>query len=181
MFPPILIPASTCYRKTTNRLLVRQAPTGAPVVFCDSGGYVFASRNYYYPFTRQCYLDWLEGMQPQYAAVLDYPCEPKITSTPQQIWDRQRRTLANAEYLMAHNAAWTWVPVVQGQAIDHYIQHAKAYRLLGMQMPYMGIGSLCSRRSATEIVKIVRSVAAELPGTQFHLFGVKLFFPPGKS
>jgi len=40
----------------------------------------------------------------------------------------------------------------------------------------MGIGSLCARKSVQEIREIVEAVQAELPGTWFHLFGVKLSF-----
>jgi len=99
---------------------------------------------------------------------------------------------------------WAWVPTIQGQTPDDYLSMAReladimrdqlaaydytayAYdtddldpELLaeaehGARYRRVGIGSLCNRTSIAEIVTIVRTVAATLPGERFHLWGVKL-------
>lgn len=172
--PPLMVPASTCYR--SGRLRARPTPHGTPLLFCDSGGYVFAKKYSRYPFNRADYVGWLRAMKPTYAALLDYPCEASIAPDHRAVRDRQRRTLEHAEHLMRIQAPWSWVPVVQGQKVEDYVIMARRYVQIGMQQEYMGIGSLCARQSASEIVDIVRAVQAELPGTYFHVFGVKLGF-----
>ena len=172
--PPILVPASTCYRR--GQLRARPVPQGSPLLFCDSGGYVFAKKYHYYPFSVDDYVEWLHQMQPAYAAMLDYPCEPALAPDRQAVRDRQRRTLDYAEKLVKVNAPWTWVPIVQGQHVEDYVLMARRYRAIGLETEYMGIGSLCARKSVREIRDIVEAVQEELPTTWFHLFGVKLSF-----
>jgi hypothetical protein len=172
--PPVLVAASTCYRG--GKLRARPVPRKTPVLFCDSGGYLFAKNFQQYPFTSAAYIAWLQQMQPNYAAMLDYPCEHAVAPDRRAVRDRQRRTLAYAEKLIQVRVPWTWVPIVQGQEVDDYVHMARRYRTIGMQSEYMGIGSLCSRRSAHEIRAIVAAVQEELPGTFFHLFGIKLSF-----
>ena len=69
---------------------------------------------------------------------------------------------------------WTWVPVLQGRAVEQYLRHAADYAAAGLVRPFMAIGSLCRRTQGAEVLAIVQALSAALPGTRFHLFGVKV-------
>lgn len=169
---PLMIAASSCYRRGSLR--VRPFPRQARPTFCDSGGFVFASRNREYPFTCNDYLVWLMQMNPDYASVMDYPCEEEIAPDAEAVRERQLRTITNARLLMGADVPWCWLPVIQGFHRDQYLRHVSDYQEADLVRPYMGIGSLCNRTSTQDIVEIVEAIAEALPGVRFHLFGVKL-------
>ena len=87
---------------------------------------------------------------------------------------RQAWTLETAAELMRQPAPWRWLPVIQGRELRQYIEHARAHKAAGLVREYMGIGSLCRRSNIREIRAIVGTLADELPGVRFHLFGVAL-------
>ncbi len=113
-------------------------------------------------------------MRPDVAAVLDLPCETEIAAEDAEVARRQRWTLEAADELIRRPASWRYLAVVQGRTLEQYVAHARAYRAAGLITEYMGIGSLCRRTSIREIRAIVGTLAGELPGIKFHLFGIAL-------
>jgi hypothetical protein len=169
---PVLVAASACW--DGRQLRAYSWPAPAPIHFCDSGGFVFGRKAGGFPFSLDDYHEWLTLMRPDVAACLDLPCEAEIAADDAEVARRQRWTLEAAAVLMSRPASWRWLPVVQGRTLEQYADHARAYREAGLVTEYMGIGSLCRRTSLKEIRAIIGTVAAELPGTRFHLFGIAL-------
>lgn len=175
---PVLVAASACW---DGRALRAYPWTRTSIVrFCDSGGFVFGRKHGSFPFGTAEYAAWLELMQPDVAACLDLPCEAEIAGDDAEVARRQAWTLEAAADLMARPAPWRWLPVIQGRELRHYIKHARAYKAAGLVREYMGIGSLCRRSSIREIRAIVATLADELPGVRFHLFGVALRLLTGR-
>lgn len=169
---PVMVVASN-YLTPSGRLRVRPVPAQCRPLFADCGGFYFAFKGRDYPFSPAEYIDWLTAMAPDYAACMDYPCEAEVATDDAAVLSRQRRTIDHARVLLAHHGAWEWLPVLQGRTVAQYIDHAAMYRQAGLVRPYMGIGSLCRRTRIAEITAIVWALSAALPGTRFHLFGVK--------
>lgn len=77
---------------------------------------------------------------------------------------------------------WAWVPTIQGWTVEDYRYHAQEMRPLleEMRAAYsgrewrVGIGTLCRRASVSMIIQVIRAISEELPGFDFHLWGVKL-------
>src|SRR5207244_151955 len=76
---------------------------------------------------------------------------------------------------------WSWTPVLQGRTVEDYLRHAvelagilydlaAVYRKRGLTFR-VGLGSICRRGQASEIHRIVASVATVLPGIPLHLLG----------
>lgn len=169
---PVLVAASACWNSRALRAV--PWPRTTTMRFCDSGGFVFGRAHGGFPFSLDDYTAWLAAMRPDVAACLDLPCEPAIAGDDAEVARRQAWTLAAAAELLRRPAPWQWLPVIQGREMRHYIEHARAYKLAGLVQPYMGIGSLCRRSSIRQIRAIVSTLADELPGVRFHLFGVAL-------
>lgn len=171
----IMAPASTCYSRESGRIIVRKLPPAFRPVAADSGGFVFASKYGEYPFTPAQYVTWLEAMQPDWAACMDYPVEVEIAPYEAQVRERQEKAIAHAHTLLNMQRPWKWVPVLQGRSLDHYLWHLERYREEGLLQPSMAIGSLCRRTSIADIAAVVQALTnAAPPMTRFHLFGVKL-------
>lgn len=175
---PVLVAASACW--DGRALRAYPWPRTATARFCDSGGFVFGRKHGGFPFDADEYAAWLELMQPDVAACLDLPCETQIAGDDAEVARRQAWTLEAAADLMARPAPWRWLPMLQGRELRHYIEHARAYKAADLVREYMGIGSLCRRSSIREIRAIVATLADELPGVRFHLFGVALRLLTGR-
>lgn len=169
---PVLVAASACWNG--QQLRTYAWPQTATIRFCDSGGFAFGRKHGSFPFTIDEYLAWLQAMRPTVAACLDLPCEAEIAGDDAEVARRQRWTLEATAELLHRPASWYWLPVLQGRELRHYVDHARAYKAAGLVRDYMGIGSLCRRSSVREIRAIVSTLADELPGVRFHLFGVAL-------
>lgn len=158
-----------------------------PVSICDRagdwGGYrVVKDWEGKAPFTQQQYVDWLSSWEPCWAATWDYPCsDEKASSSPTVVQTRQDETTLMAWYFWHHykNVPWCWVPTVQGWTVGDYRRHAQdLYPLVKKMQAYygqssafrVGIGSLVGRRDAA-VKAIANTVAEELPGTLFHVWG----------
>ncbi len=170
---PVMVVASN-YLSSTGKLRVRPVPVQCRPLFADCGGFYFAAKGKDYPFTTAEYITWLEAMQPDYAACMDYPCEAEIAPDDLAIAHRQARCIEHAKVLLRYQGGWEWLPVLQGRTVEQYLRHAAMYQAAGLVRPYMGIGSLCRRTKIADITAIVVALSAALPGTRFHLFGVKM-------
>jgi hypothetical protein len=182
--PPVavMLPASSWYRVNFRR---PRLPEQIREVAADCGGFVAARRWRCYRYTLAQYVAWLEAFHPQWAAMLDYCCEPPLAGDPHVVRRRQLQTTFRAWQIWQHypDAPWVWVPTIQGWEVEEYVLHAHELRPLidEMQAYYgatrafrVGIGTLCARASTATIRSVVGAVAHELPGVGLHLWGVKL-------
>ena len=98
---------------------------------------------------------------------------------------RQLRTTFTAQmiWLCHRDVPFIWLPTIHGLTVDQYARHARDMRNLimtmnwwyGPQSPFrVGIGSLCRPLPPGELHAIIEAVAYELPGVNFHLWGIKL-------
>lgn len=177
---PVLLPASSWARVGLKKPSIppQITDTGA-----DCGGFV-ASRiwgEYRYDLTM--YEARLRTWSPQWAATMDYCCEPELCEVTRE---RQAKTTANAReaWLKFKSASWAWVPTIQGWTPDDYRRHA--HELLGlieeMRIYYadnsawrVGIGTLCRRADVVTVQAIIDAVCEVLPpDITIHLWGIKL-------
>lgn len=189
---PILLPASSFVeQRTTGEYYLRKPNLPEHVAHraADCGGFV-ASRVWgEYRYSLEDYAKWLRTWGPQWAATMDYCCEPELSVVTRE---RQDKTTANAwqawrEY---KDVPWTWVPTVQGLEIEDYQRHAREMKPLisSMRNFYgadrgfrVGIGTLCRRASAEMIRQVVDAVITELGNVPLHLWGVKLTYLQDKE
>ena len=183
---------ATSFWRRARRLSPVTLPPHVRHIAVDPGGFVAATRyGGSYPFTRAAYVRWLYHLQPAWAAMCDFCCEPAIAGNAAAVALRQQRTTREAEatWDRHHAAPWAWAPTVQGWTIPEYVRHATALRPLitMMQQHYhrqpgdgraaqfrVGVGSICERAAPAEIRAVVAAVAATLPGVPLHLWGASL-------
>lgn len=170
---PTMVVASN-YLSGSGKVRVRLVPEQCRPLFCDSGGFYFHFKGTDYPFSPADYIAWLTAMAPDYAACMDYPCEAEVAADDAAVFSRQVRCIDHARVLLACRGCWEWLPVLQGRTVAQYLRHVDMYRAAGLVTPYMGIGSLCRRTRIDEIQAIIHALTEALPGTRFHLFGVKM-------
>jgi hypothetical protein len=112
----------------------------------------------------------------QWAAAMDYMCEPSILrETGLSVREHQWRTILSYLELKSLAPDLPWMPVVQGFRREEYLEHVAAYRLVGVDLrvlPVVGVGSICRRQGTVEAEGILRSLAAL--GLRLHGFGLKL-------
>jgi hypothetical protein len=171
-------------------------PEHVPEIAVDAGGFVAALRyECSYPFSWQAYTAWIAHLpRVSWAALPDHPCEPQLAGNRDAVRARQVATTnASLEFVMfRRHVSWAWVPTIQGRNVDEYVWHARYWRYELLKLPHgdfrdycqglehpsfrVGIGSLCRRQSAADVVRIVSAVADVLEplGMRFHLWGVKL-------
>jgi len=145
-------------------------------LFVDSGGFQVANNWGEYPFSPREYMDWAESIGADYVAGMDLACERGLGEM--DVSERMERTIQNQieqmEAFEEGNYDFELVPVVQGSTeINQYLESVdrlKDHSLIGN---YMGIGSLCMRKSVNEIYDIVKSVKKKID-SKLHLFGVKI-------
>lgn len=186
---PMMLPASSWARKG---LRAPNLPAHITETAADCGGFVATLKWGGYRYSPAQYSEWLHTFNPQWAATMDYCCEPEVAENAGIVAARQARTTGMAYRFWAdyRDAPWCWVPTVQGWAIADYARHAQALAPLvaEMQAHYgavsafrVGIGTLCRRASPAMIRAVVQVVANELPGVPLHLWGVKLALFKGRT
>ena len=175
----ILLPASSFARKNFPRPAL---PAHIQKRGADSGGFV-ASRVWGdYRYSLDTYVSWLRLWSPQWAATMDYCCEPELSVVTQE---RQRRTTQNAwtAWSVYSSVPWAWVPTVQGWLPEDYRRHAVELKPLLEEMRYayaanpawrVGVGTLCRRDDVVMVQAILDAVRSVLPGFPLHLWGIKL-------
>ncbi len=175
----VLLPASSWAREGLRKpsLPGRILKRGA-----DSGGFV-ASRIWGdYRYSLAQYVAWLLTWKPQWAATMDYCCEPELDVVTRE---RQTRTTQNAwnAWNSYKHLPFAWVPTIQGWLPEDYRRHAYEMQPLieQMQAHYaqnpawrVGIGTLCRRDDVVMVQAIVNAVRDVLPTIPFHLWGIKL-------
>lgn len=158
-------------------------------IAADCGGFVATRKWGHYRYTDEQYVEWLEAINPEWAAIMDYCCEDEITSgRPGIVRERQDKTTALAYHFWQtyRDVSWVWVPTLQGWTQADYLHHVREMKPLidemaawyeaqcKREMFRVGIGTLCHRASAGMIRDVVEAVASELGDVHLHLWGVKL-------
>lgn len=169
---------------------VPKIPACMTDIAADCGGFVATFKwGGVYRYTPAQYVEWLDAVNPTWAAMMDACCEDEITSGKQGVvQERQQFTTDMAYHLWEQykEKPWVWVPTLQGWQVSDYIRHAGEMQALihEMQCFYdtrgqghifrVGIGTLCRRASAEMIRDVVTAIASLFPTTLLHLWGVKL-------
>lgn len=113
----------------------------------------------------------------QFAAVMDWMCEPTIRlKTGLTTEEHQRRTIESYLTLTKIAPELPWAPVVQGHTLGDYMQHVTDYRAAGVDLaalPVVGVGSICRRQATTRASTVLRWLHDEGLG-QLHGFGFKV-------
>lgn len=152
---------------------------GIERLFVDSGGYSFIKGVGEYKTSDADYLDFIEEHEPEVFALRDYPCEPEVldehgrtVAQHQKMTTDRHRDLVDA--LDERSIDAQPLAVVQGWAVEDYLEHVDDLRDNGLLADYVGIGSVCRRNAEDEIREVILSVRDALPsGTDLHAFGVK--------
>jgi hypothetical protein len=148
----------------------------------DSGGFVASHVWGEYRYTLAQYVEWLASWSPQWAACMDYCCEPELSVITRERQDKTTTNVSQAwqEY---RSVPWAWVPTIQGLDPEDYHRHALELQPIieEMQAYYhsnpafrVGIGTLCRRADSSLIRHIVSAVRSVLPTAPLHLWGIKL-------
>jgi len=145
-------------------------------LFIDSGGFQ-AAKWEKYPYSAEEYMDWAESVGADYVAGMDFACEPEISGM--SVEERLKKTIKNQAEQMAvyeeNGYDFDFVPVIQGHSVNQYLESIDGLRDHGLILDYMGIGSLCLKRSVKEIYDVFRVIRREI-NSKLHLFGIKISF-----
>ncbi|MET9402667.1 hypothetical protein [Kitasatospora sp. NPDC002965] len=116
------------------------------------------------------------GAPPEFASCQDFMCEPQITArTGFTVAQHQEFTVDSYLYLVEQFPAAPWMPVLQGQRVEEYLEHCAMYEAAGVDLgslPLVGVGSVCRRQGTREAGHILAELAAR--GLALHGFGLKL-------
>lgn len=185
---PYLAPASSWARglRKDGTIPAPRFPKQVQRVAADSGGFVATKIWGDYKYSPDQYVDWLDTFNPEWAATMDYCCEQEVAGTCGIVRQRQDRTSAMTRLFWQdyRDSQWAWTPTIQGWEVEDYVHHAREMKPLIREMSTyyarrdrqfrVGIGTLCARASVSMINSVVHAVSDELPGVDFHLWGVKL-------
>lgn len=113
----------------------------------------------------------------EHAGIQDWMCEADMLArTGLTVEEHQRRTVASYLELRKLAPQVPWVPTLQGHTLAEYLRCAQMYEDAGVRLrdqPLVGLGSVCRRSGSLELVRLLRELAAALPGVRLHGFGVK--------
>lgn len=146
-------------------------------LFIDSGGFSLMMQTGEHDSVSE-YLDYVEGVDAQVAAMQDYPCEPSILQEyDRTVEDHQRMTVdrarANLEAIDDRGIDVEPMAVLQGWETEDYVECIDMFREAGVLTDYIGVGSVCRRNAETDIRDVLNTVHRELPNKKLHAFGVK--------
>jgi len=146
----------------------------------DSGGFTELSLNgkwtispdeYAWYVTR--YKNGIGRMQ--WASQQDWMCEDiMLEKTGKTVEQHQSLTTQNFIDLQRIAPNLPFIPVIQGQTLEQYVEHVSQFRDAGFDLTKyetVGIGSVCRRQASTEIVPIVSELSGM--GLKLHGFGMK--------
>lgn len=150
------------------------------LTWLDCGGFTMLNRFDEYPFSVVNYANLIARLKPNYYATMDYPCEPEIsraalTSNKKRIEATVTNAVALAEW--ESQLPGQMVPVIQGYALDEYLDCLRLHKEKGTIRDYMAVGSMCRRISPEELGNLIPAIyyaAQKLGCTKLHFFGLKL-------
>ena len=173
-----------------NRLMSRKSlPIASTEWVLDSGGFTELQQHGYWRITAAEYAADLRRYADHigrlvWAAPMDWMCEPFVihggtfngvtfAGTGLSVAEHQARTVGNYLDLMALDAPV--IPVLQGFTLADYERCADLYEAAGVRLvdlPTVGLGSVCRRESTADIGTIVAAMRER--GYRLHGFGCKL-------
>jgi hypothetical protein len=163
-----------------NRLRRRKADFVVQDWIMDSGAFSTVSKHGGYPYPVAQYaaeiVRWSRCGNLLAAVAEDYMCEPFIVAkTGLTVTEHQRLTIERYDELRRLvPPEITIMPVLQGYAVEEYLQHLADY---GERLSYgmwVGVGSVCKRnRFPEQIAEILQAIKAVRPDLRLHGFGLK--------
>ncbi len=149
----------------------------------DSGGFTEIVKYGRWMTEPQQYADEVRLWQDEighmeFAAIQDWMCEPTmLAKTGLSIKAHQGLSLKSYLDLKELHPNGPWAPVLQGWAIDDYLDHAEQYSRAGVDLKLcsrVGVGSVCRRQDTFEIWELFAQLAPL--GLKLHGFGLKQGF-----
>lgn len=111
----------------------------------------------------------------RWAAIQDWMVEPsQLERTGLTVREHQERTIESFLTLRELAPEIRWLPVVQGQTVEQYLEHVDMYARAGVDLSTIervGVGSICRRTNSAEITEILHEL--QLRGLRLHAFGLK--------
>ena len=111
----------------------------------------------------------------QWASQQDWMVEDfMLTRTGRTLQDHQTLTVQNWLDLKRIAPNFPFIPVIQGQTTEHYLDHVRQFKDAGVDLrtfDTIGIGSVCRRQASNEIEPIITELHAY--GLSLHGFGMK--------
>ena len=172
------VPLFISRRRLANR---RALPRARGAWALDSGGFTELSLHGRWTIEPERYADEVRRYASeignlQFAAVMDWMCEPAIrVKTGLTVEEHQRRTIENFLRLRELAPEIRWAPVLQGWVMGDYIAHVAQYARVGVDLrvlPVVGLGSVCRRQATMRIGHLLRWLHED--GIKLHAFGVKI-------
>jgi hypothetical protein len=164
-----------------NRLLNRKKKFNQnSSIAIDSGGFTELSKNGKWTRTPEEYVKELHncqklGLKIDWAAPQDWMTENFILEkTGLTIEDHQKKTVENLINLRKLTSKIHFIPVLQGQTIQDYLNHIEMYYEKGIKLKeeeLVGIGSVCRRQHTDEIFEIIQTLHSQK--LNLHGFGIK--------
>lgn len=115
------------------------------------------------------------GRRPEWIAPMDWMVEKDaLLATGLSIKEHIRLSV---DYFidLANNApSYPWIPVLQGNTVEHYWDSARQYYARGVALerfPCVGLGSVCRRGDVKPVLDLIRELYAK--GIRVHAFGFK--------
>jgi hypothetical protein len=144
----------------------------------DSGGYTELSTHGRWTIGVNEYVDavarYADWGRLQWAAPQDWMTESWILElTGKSVREHQELTVGN--FLTLAETGLPFIPVLQGQTVQDYLDHVEMYSSAGIDLSVyetVGVGSVCRRQGTREAEQIFTQMA-EL-GISCHGFGVKI-------
>ena len=172
-----------------NALRGRKKPIPSVRVLVDSGAFTELNLHGKYRHSVDEYAAELhrlhtEGVvQIEAAVAQDYMCEAfMLAKTGMTIPDHQRLTIERYDALkkslddrFGGRCPFPVLPVLQGYSPADYVRHVVAYGSRLLEGMWVGVGSVCKRNGAPELIAaVLEAIANVRPDLRLHGFGVKL-------
>ena len=140
----------------------------------DSGAFAVILKYGKYPYSPEAYALGIAKWHPDIAWTMDYPCEPSVQKKGNyNSRTAQEMTMENQIRLLNLNAGTQMV--VQGWAIQDYVENLDRIKEQGLLTERLGIGSVCRRGQNKEIARIIRAIHNNVPSwVKLHGFGIKV-------
>ena len=178
-----------CACISINALRGRKKPMPNVRVLVDSGAFTELNlygkyRHSVDEYAAELHRLHTEGVVTIEAAVAqDYMCEAfMLAKTGLTVRAHQRLTIERYDALkqalddrFEGHCPFPILPVLQGYSPTDYVRHVKAYGKRLVKSMWVGVGSVCKRNGAPELIAAVLEAIAEArPDLRLHGFGVKV-------
>lgn len=162
-----------------NTLRVRKSGFMANDWILDSGAFSTILQHGGYPLPVEEYAreirQWCTNGNLLAAVAQDYMCEPHmLEKTGLSLAEHQRLTIERYDGLLSCATGVYIMPVLQGQNPPDYVQHLCDYGSRLELGAWVGVGTVCKRKSPRDIVPVLLAIKALRPDLRLHGFGVKL-------